>query len=306
MDEERIIHKLSSVIDLLNHYTARSMGKPSIRVRYDYDGINKREEFTILNHDTLNSGIRTDSLNGNYHRMLAEGTYTIVFSSPNHFPDTISGVTVNNFQTTWLNVELVPEDPVPVELVSFTAEVFKNDVVLKWQTATEINNAGFEVERCRSISNFEFRISNFDPLSAQFLADRLRKTLGGEVAQGQCRPFRCEPLGGRTTDSRCGAGDPVHAVVAGGDLHEALELREVRVSRDHADGTGIGVFAVERTLRATQYFDALDIEKREALQDDVFHHHFIHDDGHRLRGREVKVCVAKTAQVETRCDTTIG
>jgi hypothetical protein len=119
---------------------------------------------TILNHDTLNSGIRTDSLNGNYHRMLAEGTYTIVFSSPNHFPDTISGVTVNNFQTTWLNVELVPEDPVPVELVSFTAEVFKNDVVLKWQTATEINNAGFEVERCRSISNFEFRISNFEQI----------------------------------------------------------------------------------------------------------------------------------------------
>jgi hypothetical protein len=51
MDEKRIIHKLSSVIDLLNHDTARSMGKPSIRVRYDYDGINNHEEFTVLNHD---------------------------------------------------------------------------------------------------------------------------------------------------------------------------------------------------------------------------------------------------------------
>jgi len=118
----------------------------------------------VLNHDTLNSVIRTDSLNGNYHRMLAEGTYTFVFSSPDHFSDTVSGVTVNNFQTTWLNVQLVPEDPVPIELVSFTAEVFKNDVVLKWQTATEINNAGFEVERCRSISNFEFRNSNFEQI----------------------------------------------------------------------------------------------------------------------------------------------
>jgi hypothetical protein len=118
----------------------------------------------VLNHDTLNSEIRTDSLNGNYHRMLAEGTYTFVFSSPDHFSDTVSGVTVNNFQTTWLNVQLVPEDPVPVELVSLTADVFKNDVVLKWQTATEINNAGFEVERCRSISKFEIRNSNFEQI----------------------------------------------------------------------------------------------------------------------------------------------
>ena len=105
----------------------------------------------ILNHDTLNSGIRTDSLNGNYHRMLAEGTYTFVFSSPNHFPDTISGVTVNNFQTTWLNVQLVPENPVPVELITFTAEIKVNDVLLEWRTATETNNRGFEVQRSQKL-----------------------------------------------------------------------------------------------------------------------------------------------------------
>jgi hypothetical protein len=118
----------------------------------------------VLNHDTLNSEIRTDSLNGNFHRMLAEGTYTFVFSSPNHFPDTIRGVTVNNFQTTWLNVKLVPEDPVPVELVFFTAEVMKNNVVLKWRTATETNNSGFEIERYRVISKFEIRNLNFEQI----------------------------------------------------------------------------------------------------------------------------------------------
>ncbi|NNJ52750.1 MAG: hypothetical protein HKP17_06235, partial [Ignavibacteriaceae bacterium] len=101
----------------------------------------------ILNHDTLNSEIRTDSLNGNFHRMLAEGTYTFVFSVANYFPDTISGVTVNNFQTTWLNVELVPEDPVPVELFFFTADIGINNVILSWQTATEVNNSGFEILR---------------------------------------------------------------------------------------------------------------------------------------------------------------
>lgn len=36
---------------------------------------------------------------------------------------------------------------VPVELISFAAEVTKNGVTLTWETATETNNRGFEVER---------------------------------------------------------------------------------------------------------------------------------------------------------------
>ena len=39
---------------------------------------------------------------------------------------------------------------VPVELVSFTAENVLDDVILKWQTATETNNLGFEIERASS------------------------------------------------------------------------------------------------------------------------------------------------------------
>ena len=38
---------------------------------------------------------------------------------------------------------------IPVELVSFNANVFGNDVVLNWLTVTETNNRGFEVERCQ-------------------------------------------------------------------------------------------------------------------------------------------------------------
>ncbi len=40
-----------------------------------------------------------------------------------------------------------PEIPLPVELVSFTASVIGNDVKLNWQTATEIDNYGFDIER---------------------------------------------------------------------------------------------------------------------------------------------------------------
>ncbi|NWF50453.1 MAG: T9SS type A sorting domain-containing protein [Ignavibacteriaceae bacterium] len=47
--------------------------------------------------------------------------------------------------TTWFDV-------VPVELTSFTASVANGSVRLNWTTATEVNNAGFEVER-RSVNN---------------------------------------------------------------------------------------------------------------------------------------------------------
>jgi hypothetical protein len=38
----------------------------------------------------------------------------------------------------------------PVELTSFTAHVIVNSVTLNWQTATEVNNYGFEVQRASS------------------------------------------------------------------------------------------------------------------------------------------------------------
>ena len=38
---------------------------------------------------------------------------------------------------------------IPVELISFNATTIENDVTLSWQTATETNNSGFEVERLK-------------------------------------------------------------------------------------------------------------------------------------------------------------
>ncbi len=107
----------------------------------------------VLNHDTLHSEIRTDSLNGNYHRMLAPGTYSFNFSADGYFPQTINNVVVNNFQTTILNVELIP-NVIPVELISFTVDVDGNSVTLNWQTSTETNNQGFEVQRASSETIF--------------------------------------------------------------------------------------------------------------------------------------------------------
>jgi len=47
------------------------------------------------------------------------------------------------------------DSPIPVELTSFTANVNNlGDVVLNWETATEINNQGFEIERRTESSEF--------------------------------------------------------------------------------------------------------------------------------------------------------
>jgi hypothetical protein len=53
-----------------------------------------------------------------------------------------------------------PPPIIPVELTSFTASVKDNDVTLNWETATEINNSGFEVERK---SNGEYGSIGFVP-----------------------------------------------------------------------------------------------------------------------------------------------
>ena len=44
---------------------------------------------------------------------------------------------------------------VPVELTSFTASAFGNEVTLLWQTVTETNNNGFSIERTSGNSDFE-------------------------------------------------------------------------------------------------------------------------------------------------------
>jgi CHRD domain/Secretion system C-terminal sorting domain len=43
--------------------------------------------------------------------------------------------------------QLYETKPLPVELTSFTASVNSNNVLLKWTTATELNNLGFEIHR---------------------------------------------------------------------------------------------------------------------------------------------------------------
>ncbi len=72
-----------------------------------------------------------------FHFDEGTGTNTLNKASGNN-------ATLNN-GTTWQSD--VSGLPLPIELVYFTAKVNENNVLLKWQTATEVNNYGFEIER---------------------------------------------------------------------------------------------------------------------------------------------------------------
>ncbi|HMN17464.1 MAG TPA: T9SS type A sorting domain-containing protein [Ignavibacteriaceae bacterium] len=57
-----------------------------------------------------------------------------------------------NFRSNWSNeaTAYVPS-VVPVELLSFSSFVVDDDVTLNWSTATETNNAGFQIERSKKL-----------------------------------------------------------------------------------------------------------------------------------------------------------
>jgi len=78
--------------------------------------------------------------------LVTVGNYTITITSTGPFGPPIHRRTV----------QMVVDNVIPVELVSFDGFVEKNDVILKWSTATELNNMGFDVERKTENGDFEY------------------------------------------------------------------------------------------------------------------------------------------------------
>ncbi len=65
------------------------------------------------------------------------------------------GVSVGYGSTSAAAWTMLNPGPLPVELSAFTAIVGQKSVRLNWQTATETNNAGFDVERSSDGTNFQ-------------------------------------------------------------------------------------------------------------------------------------------------------
>lgn len=73
---------------------------------------------------------------------LDEGTYTFKVHN-NVFNDGESQTS----SVELLNFELDCDNPLPVELTSFSLNMINNGIELEWETATELNNYGFEIEK---------------------------------------------------------------------------------------------------------------------------------------------------------------
>ncbi|NUN09124.1 MAG: hypothetical protein HUU54_08105 [Ignavibacteriaceae bacterium] len=114
-----------------------------------------KAKITVLSHDADNSEVFSDSLLGNYHRLLAAGTYTVTVSADSHITQTFNNVVIANQAATYLDLQLIPNNYVPVQLISFTAEKQAGGVLLKWLTVCEVNNKGFVIERSFDGENFE-------------------------------------------------------------------------------------------------------------------------------------------------------
>ena len=75
----------------------------------------------------------------------------------------VTNASLDFSDSTWydvsLNNQITISGVVPVELTSFSASVGKNEVRLNWETASETNNRGFEIER--SIDNSKFSTIGF-------------------------------------------------------------------------------------------------------------------------------------------------
>jgi len=74
----------------------------------------------------------------------------------------------------------------PVDLTSFSANINENRIILNWQTATEVNNYGFQVERKMEKSESEWEVVGFveghgnsnSPKDYTFTDDLLNLSLG--------------------------------------------------------------------------------------------------------------------------------
>ncbi|MGD8781553.1 MAG: FG-GAP-like repeat-containing protein, partial [Ignavibacteria bacterium] len=74
----------------------------------------------------------------------ADGDWTLIASGSEATSTTVKFDGVTSFSQFTIASET---SPLPVELVSFEANVNEDQVELTWQTATEVNNYGFEIER---------------------------------------------------------------------------------------------------------------------------------------------------------------
>ena len=126
---------------LLNYAYQASYGIQGV-VTDSVTGLPLEAKIELVGHDFDSSMVFSESGNGLYVRLLNEGFYELTFSSDGYYNRTISGVGVVNYQTTILDVKLVPLGMIVSPLVeAINLEIFPNPVSTELQLRFSLSKA---------------------------------------------------------------------------------------------------------------------------------------------------------------------
>jgi hypothetical protein len=109
---------------------------------------NGNVRMNIIDEITI-SGIEVQAIDGNNTATTGDILQTSSASGTAKIKGIIDDV------TSFGSLSLDPNSPMPVELISFSAELIGRAVYLNWATATEVNNYGFEIQRRSGHDNWE-------------------------------------------------------------------------------------------------------------------------------------------------------
>ncbi len=93
---------------------------------------------------------KKDPVTGKWAQIAAVGKDSTAYSDNNVIPDTVYTYRVAAFNSSTeseYSQEAKLKTVIPVDLIYFSYDLNDKDVVLKWITATETNNSGFEIHR---------------------------------------------------------------------------------------------------------------------------------------------------------------
>ncbi len=126
-------------INLDNGITFSNIGLLGVKLFWgNGDGISSSDLSSLRVVNGTNGGDWTEASNTGTSGSTSSGWVLGSFNSPASSDFTIGDTNAN---------------PLPIELSSFTYEILRNQVLLHWQTKTEINSYSFEIERVDDIKN---------------------------------------------------------------------------------------------------------------------------------------------------------
>ena len=119
------------IVDPIRYWGVKVIGSgpPTYDVEYNYSnhpGLGTEADLRLVKRNNISGANWVDA-----GATLDEGENTLTKTSESGTEYALASISA----------------PLPVELVSFTAEISDNTVILKWQTETEVDNYGFDIER---------------------------------------------------------------------------------------------------------------------------------------------------------------